>query len=839
MESTLNNNDAVTQMLTAMQGNPRVITPGERSKLLPMLKNIIDRASDERDRSMAVSKSGSIEVSVNKTCGEGLVPCDVNKGTCPSQKTLDDALLNGATWARRAVRDSDGTVRRCVPQDLLRVGVDVSTPEGRDKARGVMSDMWSSMHDLEEEWRVKNETVKGLLNAGIIDDGRMLEVGVKQSDGTVKYVSVGECEARTPDTCHIPKYEDGTPRCVSTDTFAHLPKAQDAPLNIGVNDPPKCMSREAIPFKFRNMRPEDLEAIHEGRQMKNPRIRDDGEFVSYALAKDVSLNLKNTSMTLEDPEGRRRTVPQFNRPDANVGFARRTRAPKAAVAQGPRQAWWGVVGELDAFLTERVELAMKGVIMPEHKPMADDSVVNNVERLMRDPSMMGSLIPVPHLNFANAVIMLTQYQGSFVSNSAVDAILDARKQLIVGGAHDASSMKAKLDMAAMDPVQRAMRGTDAAVRRATTMYAAWRDEERSQHWLIVAFETDGVVEEFKDRHTSLAKFLNKMPDGFPRDYVHANNVTHVFRHDETNPFNALISSHLNPQQPRIFTMAPTEGMKSWMHLGENGVKDHIFYWFDVLGYLFSSHPNMNESVHETFKSDVALVNPITYFKMNTEQRKDAKDKAMKDAKAKMDEEDARRDGEATRQRTESEEGSAGESAQLVTGSTEPWQIRLQKQMDGGAIPPEFARGDMSAASYMALIAKHKLEDLAKLEANRVTFSGSCLPYYIESNMDSMETSWMFKPFEGTGASPVDVLSDDEAKILIGDDETSFRVDEKSTPEAMCGRCKLACVYACCVMTTRHGGWGEVKNKYKAWMQTKLDDGADYEEYFKTLDSAVW
>ena len=33
-----------------------------------------------------------------------------------------------------------------------------------------MSDMWSSMHDLEEEWRVKNETLKGLLNAGIIDD---------------------------------------------------------------------------------------------------------------------------------------------------------------------------------------------------------------------------------------------------------------------------------------------------------------------------------------------------------------------------------------------------------------------------------------------------------------------------------------------------------------------------------------------------------------------------------------------------------------------------------------------------------------------------------------------
>ena len=78
---------------------------------------------------MAVSKSGSIEVSVNKTCGEGLVPCDVNKGTCPSQKTLDDALLNGATWARRAVRDSDGTVRRCVPQDLLRVG-------GCEHARG-------------------------------------------------------------------------------------------------------------------------------------------------------------------------------------------------------------------------------------------------------------------------------------------------------------------------------------------------------------------------------------------------------------------------------------------------------------------------------------------------------------------------------------------------------------------------------------------------------------------------------------------------------------------------------------------------------------------------------
>ena len=86
--------------------------------------------------------------------------------------------------------------------------------------------------------------------------------------------------------------------------------------------------------------------------------------------------------------------------------------------------------------------------------------------------------------------------------------IDARKQLIVGGAHDASSMQAKLDMAGMDPVQRAMRGTDAAVRRATTMYAAG-DEERSQHWLIVAFETDGV-QHLIDKHTSLAEFLNKM-----------------------------------------------------------------------------------------------------------------------------------------------------------------------------------------------------------------------------------------------------------------------------------------------------------------------------------------
>ena len=42
----------------------------------------------------------------------------------------------------------------------------------------------------------------------------MLEVGVKQPDGSVKYVSVGECEARTPDTCHIPKYGWHAALCV-------------------------------------------------------------------------------------------------------------------------------------------------------------------------------------------------------------------------------------------------------------------------------------------------------------------------------------------------------------------------------------------------------------------------------------------------------------------------------------------------------------------------------------------------------------------------------------------------------------------------------------------------
>ena len=106
------------------------------------------------------------------------------------------------------------------------------------------------------------------------------------------------------------------------------------------------------------MCPEDLEAIQR-RQMKNPRIRDDGEFVSGALAKDVNLNLKNTSMTLKTrktAESCRSSIDPMQTLVLLVELAR------------PRQLCRGLDSlgmplRADAFLTER-GACDEGVIMP-------------------------------------------------------------------------------------------------------------------------------------------------------------------------------------------------------------------------------------------------------------------------------------------------------------------------------------------------------------------------------------------------------------------------------------------------------------------------------------------
>ena len=259
----------------------RSITPWQRAMLLRILKSVIDQEDKIRDDDAVKSSLGPSNVKFVQTCGvlgRDVVACDASKGSCPPSEVMEAGVRAGAPWAMAAVRTKDNKLLRCAPESLVRAGIDVTTAKGRNEARNNVASMWAALRELETRWANADRRMKSMLNQRVADDaGREVKIGVVSDDGnSVSKFNVGQCESRTVDTCHIPKNADGSERCINSGTFAHLPKADDVLGDVDEKFKAKCIRRDTIPYKFREMLDEDVLAIRDGYVIKKASMNRDG-----------------------------------------------------------------------------------------------------------------------------------------------------------------------------------------------------------------------------------------------------------------------------------------------------------------------------------------------------------------------------------------------------------------------------------------------------------------------------------------------------------------------------------------------------------------------------------